>query len=67
MLMRSFMLAAIAAFGFGWVDASLASLGPANALAIAQAAGADSPATEAGCRIRRWCGPEKCHRRLWCR
>ncbi len=65
--MRSFMLAVIAAFAFGWAGPSLASPGPAGALAIARAAGASSPAIEAGCRIRRWCGPEKCHRRLWCR
>jgi hypothetical protein len=65
--MRSFMLAAIAVFAFGWVAPSIAAPGPAGAQAIAQAAGAASATTEAGCRIRRWCGPEKCHRRLWCR
>jgi len=66
MLMRSLMLAAIAALAFGWVGPP-ASAGPANAPAIRQAVGAVSPATEAWCRIRRWCGPVKCHRRLWCR
>jgi len=67
MLMRSLMLAAIAALAFGWVGPPPASAGPANAPAIRQAVGAGSPAIEAWCRIRRWCGPVKCHRRLWCR
>jgi hypothetical protein len=65
--MRSFMLAATAALAFGWTGPSIAAPGPANAPAIRQAVGAGSPLTEARCWIHKWCGPVKCHRRLWCR
>jgi hypothetical protein len=66
-LMQKFMLAATIALAFGCISASPASAAPANAPAIAQAAGAASPAAQAGCWFRRWCGPTKCHRRLVCR
>jgi hypothetical protein len=65
--MRIFMLAAIAVLTLGLIGPSAAALGPASAVAIGQAAGPGSPATSARCSIRRWCGPSKCHRRLWCR
>jgi hypothetical protein len=65
--MRTFMLAVPIVLAFGWAGPSLASPSPAGAQAIVQAARAASATTEAGCRIRRWCGPVKCHRRLWCR
>ncbi|HEX9320510.1 MAG TPA: hypothetical protein VF913_00115 [Xanthobacteraceae bacterium] len=65
--MQKLMLAATIALAFGWIGPSLASPGPANAVAISRAVGADSPVMEAGCWFRRWCGPTKCHRRLVCR
>ena len=65
--MRKFMLAVAAVLAFGWIGSSLASPGPANAVAISRAAATDSAMVEARCWFRRWCGPSKCHRRLWCR
>ena len=65
--MRKFMLAAAAALLFGWIGAQPASAGPADAAAIERAATAASPVATARCWFRRWCGPVKCHRRLWCR
>jgi hypothetical protein len=66
MRMRKFMLATTVALAFGWISPALASPGPASAAAIAEAAGLVSPAAQARCYFRRWCGPVKCHRRLWC-
>jgi hypothetical protein len=65
--MRIFMLAATAVLIVGLIGPSVASPGPANAVAIGQAAGTGSPLTPTRCYLRRWCGPSKCHRRLWCR
>jgi hypothetical protein len=67
MLVGKIMLIAVGALVFGLAGPALASPAPANALAIGQAVGTISPATRARCSIKRWCGPTKCHRRLWCR
>jgi len=66
MRMRKFMLAAAAVLAFGGISLAVASPSPATAVAIARAAWQTSPAAQARCYIRRWCGPTKCHRRLWC-
>jgi hypothetical protein len=68
MFMKKIMLAlAAAALGSGWAGPALPAPGPAAAPPILRAAAAASPAIEVRCSFRRWCGPTKCHRRLWCR
>jgi hypothetical protein len=64
--MRKLMLAGWVVLAFGAGPAAAAP-GPAHELKLAQAAAMYSPTTEARCYLRKWCGPVKCHRRLWCR
>ena len=51
----------------GFSQGSAAPAAPGNPAAIERAASASSPVGKARCWIHRWCGPTKCHRRLWCR
>jgi hypothetical protein len=65
--MRTIALAALTAIGVGFVGVSGVSAAPVSAPAIEQAARAGSAVTKTRCWIHRWCGPQKCHRRFWCR
>jgi hypothetical protein len=65
--MRNYILAGIAALALGSTGPSLAAPGPVDAPAVRQIADVGAPVTRVGCSFRKWCGPTKCHRRLWCR
>jgi len=66
-MMALMALTALTSVGLILSGFSQASAAPANLAAIERAASASSPVGEARCWIHRWCGPNKCHRRLWCR
>ena len=63
-------LAAVTIVGLmlgGFSQGSAAPAAPASLAAIEHAARTSAPVSEARCWFHRWCGPDKCHRRLWCR
>ena len=64
--MRKLVLAGLVLLAFG-TGPLPAVPGPANEALIARAAGVHPSVSEARCYLRKWCGPVKCHRRLWCR